>query len=118
MHVPPGTDLERVAERVRYVGSTDHKDYPSFAGPLRPRRDASLCPREIKDQDMVTGWLRDALRRGHVGSPWKGEFPRYVWHREGDTVFEAMLVNQGNGTYKGYPLSRSEWPRGMDKQRG
>lgn len=37
-------------------------------------------------------------------------FPRYVWHREGDTVFEGRLVNRGNGSYKGFPLEKEEWP--------
>ena len=42
-----------------------------------------------------------------------GELPRYVWHQEGDVAFEARLVNQGNGEYKGYPLNPDERPEGL-----
>ena len=27
-----------------------------------------------------------------------------------DVVFEGRLVNREQGTYKGYPLNRQEWP--------
>ena len=115
MRVPQNTDLDELAERVSYVGSQEHKDFPSFAGQPRPRADASLCPREIRDAEAVSEWLRSAIRRGAVGAPWEGGFPRYVWHRECDTVFEARLVNRGNGSYKGYPLSFEEWPRDIEE---
>lgn len=113
--VPPGTDLDSLANQVEYIGSPEHKDFPSFAGRPRPRRDASLCPRWIRKQEMVLAWLRSAIRRGAIGAPWEGGFPRYVWHKEGSTVFKGRLVNQGNGSYKGYPLSESEWPRGIEE---
>ncbi len=64
---------------------------------------------------MVRGWLRSAIRRGAVSGPWEGGFPRYVWHREGGTVFEGRLVNRGDGSYKGYPLNEDEWPRGIEE---
>ena len=109
--VPPGTDLDTLAARATYVGSPEHKDAPSFAGPPRPRGDASICPREYKDDtELVTGWLRAAIRDGSTGAPWEGDFPRYVWHKENATVFEARLVNRGEGSYKGYPLDDDEWP--------
>ena len=97
------------------MGSPEHKDFPSFAGRPRLRADASLCPREIRDQELVSEWLRSAIRRGAVGGPWEGGFPRYVWHREGDVVFEGRLVNRGSGSYKGYPLDEDEWPRGIEE---
>ena len=108
--VPPATDLDALAERVKYVGSPGHKDVSTFVGLPRPRADASICPREYRDQQIVTGWLRDAIRSGSTGAPWEGGFPRYVWHKEKDTVFEARLVNRGDGSYKGYPLHDHEWP--------
>ena len=111
--VPPDTDLDGLAAMARYVGSPEHKDFPSFAGQPRPRGDASLCPREIRDVAIVTEWLRSAIRRGSTGAPWEGGFPRYVWHKDGDTVFEARLVNRSDGSYKGYPLARAEWPPGI-----
>ena len=98
---------------VRYDGSQEHKDYVSFAGPPRPRGDASLCPREI-GRETATDWLRSAIRKGAT-SHWEGGFPRYVWHRQGDTVFEARLINRGDGSYKGYPLEDSELPAGIER---
>ena len=108
--VSPGTDLDALAARVEYVGSSEHKDASTFAGPPRPRGDASICPREYRDAELVTRWLRAAIRDGSTGAPWDGDFPRYVWHKEKGTVFEARLVNRGNGSYQGYPLDDYEWP--------
>lgn len=115
INVPFGMDLDDIASRATYIGSPEHKDYPSFAGqPQHRGDDASLCPRWIKDKEVVTKWLRSAIRRGAVGAPWEGGFPRYVWHREGDTVFEGRLTNKALGEYKGYPLCKREWPRGIE----
>ena len=113
IHVPPSTNLANLAARASYVGSPEHKDSVSFAGQPRPRGDASLCPREIQDLEVITGWLRSAIREGSTGAPWEGDFPRYVWHREGDVVFEARLVNREKGSYKGYPLNEDERPPGI-----
>lgn len=115
IRVPPNTDLQAVANRVTYVGSPEHKDFPSFAGMPHPRADASLCPRTITDAEIVTGWLRSAITRGATSALWEGGHPRYVWHKEGDTLFEARLINKSNGSYKGYPLTPQEWPKGIEK---
>lgn len=109
---PAQADLRSVSERVFYVGSPKHKDRPSYAGPPRARRGATLCPPEL-DRETVTAWLRSAVRHGTVGGRWDGAFPRYVWHEDGGTVYEGRLVNQGNGSYKGWPLKPSERPDGM-----
>lgn len=109
----PQVDMAAIAERVSYVGSAEHKDAPSFAGRQSPRKDASICDRELsQDIELVTNWLRTAIRRGVIGGMFEGDFPRYVWHREGDTIYEARLVNRTNGEYKGYPLNKTEWPEG------
>jgi hypothetical protein len=109
-------DLEAVAEEVTYVGSPEHKRAPSFAGPPSPRSDASICDnRFLEMQAELTEWLKESIRRGAVSAPVEGGYPRYAWFREGDVVYEARLVNRGQGTYKGYPLERSEWPAGIDR---
>lgn len=108
----PGIDLNALARKVRYIGSPEHKDAPSFAGQPRPRADAAICDRSLT-QIQVTKWLKTAIRRGNVSNFWEGDFPRYVWHQEGNIAFEARLVNQGNGEYKGYPLNPEEWPEGL-----
>jgi hypothetical protein len=109
------TDLEELATRVKYVGSPEHKDAPSFAGQPKPRADASKCDRGLAfKQEEVTEWLRSAIRRGAISGVLEGDFPRYAWHKEDDIVYEARLTNQGVGEYKGYPLNSTEWPEGLE----
>ncbi|AFM23638.1 hypothetical protein Desti_0919 [Desulfomonile tiedjei DSM 6799] len=104
-----------IAERVSYIGSPEHKDTPSFAGQPRPRADASLCDRQLsQDHERVTQWLQTAILRGAIGGMYEGDFPRYVWYKDGDVVYEARLVNRESGEYKGYPLNKTEWPEGLD----
>lgn len=109
------SDLHAAASRARYIGSPEHKDTPSFAGHPRPRADASICDRALADQqDRVQQWLVSAIRGGTVSEHWEGDFPRYVWHKVGPTVFEGRLVNREQGWYKGFPLQPSEWPPGIE----
>lgn len=110
MSPPAGVGLAEIAARASYVGSSEHKSYPSFAGPPQRRSDATKCDPALSDPAQLTQWLRTAIVSGRVGAPWEGDFPRYVWHREGDVYYEGRLVNQELGHYKGYPLDRSEWP--------
>lgn len=103
--------LAELAQQVSYIGSVEHKDSPSFAGWPKPRSDASMCNRALsEDRNQITTWLRAAIQRGHIGEPWEGSFPRYAWYRDGDTMYEARLVNRTSGEYKGYPLRKNEWP--------
>lgn len=106
---PPGTDLANLAERVSYVGSPEHKAFPSFAGPPKHRGDATKCDPDL-EVAQITAWLRAGLLAGHVGAPWEGDFPRYVWLRTEARVYEARLVNQGLGQYKGWALADDEVP--------
>jgi len=112
-HVPPDTDLDALADRAFYLGSQEHKDYPSWLGQPRLRSDASRCPPWI-EKEIAEDWLRTAIRGGKTGAPWEGDFPRYVWYWDANTktVFEGRLVNRENGSYKGYPLEEDEWPQG------
>ena len=108
--------LESLAEQVCYVGSPEHKDMPSFAGQPRPRADASICPRELtRDHARVESWLRKAIRRGAVSELREGGFPRYVWFKGSNAVYEGRLVNRGLGEYKGYPLEPGQEPPTLDK---
>lgn len=113
--VPLDVDLAKIADRARYIGSPEHKDTPSLSGAPRPRANASICDRRLaKDFDIVGTWLKSAILDGLVSGPWEGEFPRYVWYKDGVTVYEGRLVNRDSGEYKGYPLERSEWPDGIE----
>jgi hypothetical protein len=109
--------LSRISQQVHYVGSPEHKDVPSFVGAVRPRADASMCPRDLTDdRAMVEEWLREAVELGNVGTPWEGDFPRYVWYRDDQgRVFEGRLVNRGQGEYKGYPLNHDEIPEWLNR---
>lgn len=87
----------------------------SFAGPPRLRRLASCCPRKLaREPACIQEWLREAIRVRAVGAPWEGGFPRYVWYKYREIVFEGRLVNRESGEYKGYPLHRDEWPAGIE----
>lgn len=107
---PPGVDLADVANKSSYVGSPEHKDAPSFAGQPRPRADASICDQRLNNAADVTLWLKEAIQKRAFGSYWEGLFPRYVWYKAGETVYEGRLINRELGQYKGYPLERNEWP--------
>ncbi len=110
---PVGANLAQAAEACRYVGSPYHKDRPGFAGMPRHRPDASLCPGNLANRRrLVEGWLQDAVRAGHTGT-WDRGFPRYVWYRQGGTVFEACPNSPGSGEYHGYPLESCQQVRGL-----
>lgn len=81
-------DLEALAEKAKYSISPEHKDYLTSAGPGKLRSDASACPRGL-DFDDVERWLKKAIRKGDVSAVRDGEFPRYVWSRVGERVYEA-----------------------------
>ena len=54
---------------------------------------------------------------GSRADPGEGKspgFPRYVWYKDGATVYEGRLVNREMGQYKGYPLEKSEWPSAIE----
>jgi hypothetical protein len=107
---PAGVDLSELAQAARYIGSPEHKDFPSPAGPPSMRSDATKCPHD-RTFDEISGWLREAITAGDVGGPWTGHlFPQLVWRRVGDVVFEARLSNNELGWYHGYPNDRTEWP--------
>lgn len=105
--------LKKCADDASYVGSPEHKSYPSFAGPPRLRSDATRCPKHLKDPLLIASWLRRAILEGNVSEdPAVAVFPRYVWGRyDGGTWFEARLVNADQGTYKAYPLNEDEVPK-------
>lgn len=113
---PPSKDenLKRAASTCRYVGSPYHKSYPSIAGMPRSKPSTTKCPIDLKNRrELMECWLRNALMSGQVGALWEGGFPRYVWHREDDTVYEARQGAPGSGEYHGYPLKPNQIVRGL-----
>ena len=66
------------------------------------------------DSTSGTGSTPDGNFAGRLSTEWRGIFPRYAWHREGDTVYQAVLSNEELGEYHAYPLeSPLEWPKHM-----
>lgn len=108
MSPPPGVDLSVVASKVSYVGSVEHKNYPSFAGAPKPRADATLCPPRFNDAAPLTEVLAHGIREGMIGAPWEVDYPRYVWAQIDGEWYEARLVNSGLGHYKGYKLGEND----------
>jgi hypothetical protein len=94
---------EHAATVASYTGSPEHK-LP------HARSDATLCPSDLGNQEELTLWLRNAITRGNAGGFMEGPFPRYVWYRDGDRLFEGRLTNRVLGEYKGYPISPDEGP--------
>ena len=113
---PPGVNGAALATRVTYIGSSEHKMGPSFAGRPRPRADATKCDTALNDRlEEIQRWLQRAFELQCFGPPWEGDFPRYAWCKVGEIVYEARLVNRGLGQYKGWQLSSDEWPNGIDE---
>lgn len=92
-----------------YVPSPEHKQHLTEAGPGKLRSDASACPKELSSATAVA-WLRSAVRDRRVSAAFEGDFPRYVWARVDDDVYEARLTNSDQGQYKGYPILPNEAP--------
>jgi hypothetical protein len=103
-------ELEELAQKSRYVGHNDHKTGKNPLVPhqwkVSPRPKASICPSNIRDAALVTGWLQIAIRRGAVSSQGKR-----VWYIGPEGIFEA--INSNNHEYHGYPVTLDELPEGV-----
>ncbi len=109
----PGT----LAERVRYIGSPEHKDHPSDAGPGHLRSHAYCCPAALtEDAAQNTQRLREGIRRQCVSATFESGFPKYVWVWMGKELFEARHINGPLGTYKGYRLEPAQYPEDPDRR--
>lgn len=112
-HLPPGSTWLWLPIASRMLAAAEHKTFPSFAGPFNPRADASKCDPKLANPDELTQWLRDAIRAGHTGELWEGDFPRYTWCRRSGITYEGRLTNPELGEYKGYPLEPDENVEGL-----
>lgn len=105
-----------VAERARYVGSAEHEDHPSPAGPPRLRSDATKCDPAMHTRESfesLTRLLVSAIQSRAIGGPVEGAFSRYVWVAIDDRWYEARLTNRELGHHKGYEVRLNEEPRGL-----
>lgn len=100
-----------VASGATYVGSGEHKDHPSNAGPPALRSDATPCePHLTRNIGANTAALREGITRRCTSAVFEGGFPKYVWTWMGGAFYEARHINGPPGTYKGYRLEPSEYP--------
>jgi hypothetical protein len=110
---------QEVADRVRYVGSPEHKTYPSPAGQprWRTRSDKARCDRFAEaDWPVLEQALRDAIRTPCVDKEFRGDFPARVWAFINGILHEARLTNQMNGEYHGFPVEHElQYPRDPDQ---
>jgi len=107
------SSLSGLAERARYVGSPYHRPPGSQMGKPAGRAHpaAGKCDPKWTFEDANRA-LKNAIRNGKVSPDVLEGFPRYAWHKDGDTLYEAVLSNQTLGEYHAYPLNdRREWPR-------
>ena len=100
---------EEVAPRTTYVGSAEHKSYPSPAGHPKLRSGAYKCE-YVDNFEGITDLLRKSIRERCTSTAFDGDFPRYVWGVWDGGVFEARHINGPEGTYKGYMLEPVEYP--------
>lgn len=101
--------IAAIAGRVRYVGSAEHKGYPSPAGPPALRSDATPCDPNVS-ADEAGAALAEGIRRGAVSAVTEQGFPKYVWGWLNGDLYEARHINGPAGTYKGYRIEDSERP--------
>lgn len=99
-----------------YVGSSEHKDYESPAGPPALRSDAARCDPRYTEFAPITAALREAIRRRCTGAQFEGSFPRYVWGWLDGRLYQARLINREQGWYKAWPLEEAERPRDDEKR--
>lgn len=121
--------LQQLAGRAEYVGSSHHKDIPTFGLTPAPRRgamsvgdanarsidnpDCTLCPRKwVARRQDATDLLREAIRLGHVSEDADiDNLPTRAWARdpeERDLVYEARRLSWPEHGYKAYPLTQKQ----------
>ena len=102
----------RAANAATYQASEYHCRGSSGA-PRRTRvKPASPCPQDWTVKEAQEA-LRVAIVNGRVSELWDDEFPRYVWHVQGDTIYEARHTRGPSGTYHAYPITSREAPAGL-----
>jgi hypothetical protein len=107
--------LNNAAEKASYVASDYHCAGPS-GRPAARVRSTMHCPRDWSVREALNA-LRQAIRSGHVSKAWIGEFPRFVWHREGDVWYEARTENGTPGRYHAHPIEVTALPAGLKNGR-
>ncbi len=106
---------DATASKVRYVGSPEHKSYPSAAGPPALRSDATPCDPKV-EVEAINAVLQKAIQRRCTSARFEQGFPKYAWGWLDGDLYEARHINGPPGTYKGYQLRESEYPRDRERR--
>ena len=114
--VDPSPDrkaLARASTEAAYAASRYHCRGPKGEKPIVRAKPASICPRSWSNEE-ATRTLRHAIAGGRVSESWEHGFPRYVWHRDGDVLYEARHSNGPIGSFHAYPIEDFQAPKGLE----
>ena len=109
---PDPVKIEAAAASAVYSPSEYHCPGPKGEHPKRRFKPASICPRRWSNQS-ATDALQSAISNGQVSEAWEDGFPRYVWHKDGDVIYEARHTRGPPGTFHAYPLEKFQIPNGL-----
>lgn len=112
---PPGKDYDAIASDVQYEGSPYHKRDTPTSRPKANR--TTLCPPRLNgEQELLSEWVAEAIRRRAVSGKFRGDYPSEVWYKAEDgQVYKGRITNQAQGTYHGFPIPESEWPQKIEE---
>ena len=102
-------DLAQISIKASYVGSAEHKSYPSEAGPAQLRSDATKCE-HFADFKGLTEQLRASIKDGIVSEIFESGFPKYVWGKMNNKIYEARHIGAPAGRYKGWSIEPASYP--------
>jgi hypothetical protein len=113
--VDPNPDPSKIriaAESAVYAASDYHCPAARGQPPKRRVRYASICPKRWSAH-AATNALRQALSKGQVSEAWEDGFPRYVWTKDGEVIYEARHTRGPTGTFHAYPIEKYQIPDGL-----
>jgi hypothetical protein len=110
---PDPTMIAAAAARAVYAASEYHCHGSKGEAPKKRAEYASICPKRWSSE-AATQALRRALTNGQVSEAWEDGFPRYVWHKDGEVIYEARHTRGPHGTFHAYPIEKYQIPDGLN----
>ena len=99
-------------EHAVYEGASYHKKNPGdfkLNPPSGPRPNKTLCDEAgISRKAQAQALLLQAIDGGLVSEKTEFDFPKHLWVKNGDHVFEAIYGGSKQGYYHGRPVRRSD----------
>ncbi len=105
--------ISRLITSIDYAGSPYHKRNPGDFGltpPSQPRPDKSLCDEaNIFSASIAKELLIEGVKKRIISEQERNGYPQNIWAvTEEGIPLEAQLGNEGEGTYHGYPMRKSD----------